>query len=228
MLRVCQWLHLTKAYKYNHQNPSPKWITKLKSKSNHWMQPLIDYNKTKPVNVAYPMHWVTLIKPSYHIPYWEKDVISELGFTNRIKSLPILNSQMNNEKLSKIKHLVLIEQLKFKENDINEINNVNLKDFYIDINSATIKRRKYWKPKMNNEESTEKSKQYNENWNLSYKLLDKTVKRDQKRFMIHYEYVEPQYEYLYNQDGKEYRYDHERQNQVPSAWIPFHSFKPKS
>merc|ERR1711963_945441 len=157
------------------------------------------------------LHMVYRIKETAGRPYWEKDMLKELGIYEKPYNPVVLkNTPETNQKLQQVKHLIKIKPVTFpyglpKDEDdykhcyLNENGEFIVRQ-RIDDNSAEI-RQAWAEVKL-----VEENKQKESVWTMKKETIDKECDRVKQTWRLNDEYFPEQYVYKYNQDGKEWRY----------------------
>jgi large subunit ribosomal protein L30 len=176
-----------------------------------WAAPFIEFQKCKLVQAEngtdhrepHALHVIYRVKPLNGRPWWEKKIMAELGLDGPSPSHPVIhkNTPSINKKLSHVKHLVKIQELKFPHGIPEDPSDFEYTQIKSNGEMVVVKQLTPSKS------LSEKEVDHRAKWRLQEDTVERANKRILDRYAVHTEYVESFYEYKRNQDGKEYRYN---------------------
>jgi len=149
------------------------------------------------------LHVVYLIKPTRGRPWWEKDIVKKLLLDGKLHQ-PVIHKNVPfvNKLLNEIKHLVRILPLRFPnglpDNEADwEHSRINSRGEMV-----IIRRLKEFEP-----QQAALPDPYREKWKLDLDTIKNDCQKTVRDYNVHMEYHLASYTYRRNEDGKEYRYN---------------------
>ena len=197
--------------------------------SHKWAKLIEEHNANKTSSdepkEPHEIHIVHKSATLYGRPYWEKDVMKKLGFQTRV-SIMILhldrrvfvlivllfgkvskvlvrNTPYWNDLLREVKHLVRIQPLTFPHGVPQ--NEVDYERSYINCKGEMVVRHT-----LHPTEEATVPKEEPSKWQLKGLSVKKVLRRKLDLHQVNTEYYEPEYKWKLNEDGKEYRYTHNK------------------
>ncbi|KAK2181300.1 hypothetical protein NP493_402g04000 [Ridgeia piscesae] len=178
----------------------------LEEASLKWAKPLIEQSQLAPKQEEslekkepHMLHVVYRIKTVRGRPWWEKELIEKLeldGPCNR----PVIHKNIPeiNKMLREVKHLVRIVPLTFPH---------GLPEHESDFDHTLVKSNGEFVVQKRLEHFEPESVDETNKWELAEETVKSKLTRTLQTFSVHREYNRAKYEYKYNQDGKEFRYN---------------------
>lgn len=186
------------------------WVNLHQQLNKDWKKELAKMNQrikeraSQPKPEPHLLHMVMRVKTTKGRPYWEKDLMKELGLDGRMYVPKILpNKATVNERLSRIKHLVEILPVRFPyglPETEEDYEHCVLRD-----NGEFIVVRKLYEKKeepaalVTEEDPTTV-------WDIKQDTIDRTLDLKKMQYQLNAEYYPTEYIYKRNEDGKEFRY----------------------
>jgi len=149
------------------------------------------------------LHVVYLIKSTHGRPWWEKDIVKKLLLEGKLHQ-PVIHKNVPyvNKLLNEIKHLVRILPLTFP----NGLPDDEADWAHSRINSRgemiIVRRLKEFEPQPAALADVDKEK-----WKLDLETVKKECEKTVRDYSVHMEYHLATYKFRRNEDGKEYRYN---------------------
>jgi large subunit ribosomal protein L30 len=187
------------------QETSLKWAAPLIERKVKAEAEAKDEKEQSAVDVGPPhmLHVIYRIKTTHGRPWWEKDIVKKLMLDGKMHQ-PVIHKNVPyvNKLLNEIKHLVRILPLTFPNGlPYNEA------DWeHSQINSrgemVIIRRLQQFEPQLGTLPDADKEK-----WKLDLDTVKKDCEKTVRDYKVHMQYHLASYVYRRNQDGKEYRYN---------------------
>ncbi|ELU03532.1 hypothetical protein CAPTEDRAFT_175195 [Capitella teleta] len=143
-------------------------------------------------------------------PYWEKDIMTKLGLNGELSHTPsqvkrvlVKNTPYFNEMLREVKHLVRLMPLKFPHGV--PTNAADFERSYINSLGEVVVRHTLHPTEEAVAPPAELSK-----WDMRPETFKKELLRKLELNQVNEEYYEEEHVYKLNEDGKEYRYNYNK------------------